>query len=216
MADPKERAFSSYRAAFSINLIVCILQWIILAYANSVSLYADAAHSIADSIVLLGSTIVSYQAMLLPDRDHSHIKRRMTRIAVILLWLSVPFILYAAWERIHSSVSFPGIPVVIAATVSVVGNIWMHRIVHSIDKHSHDHLVAANLVHILGDAALSAGVLVSALLVLTFHTGQYDGYIGIGCACWMTIMGIRIWKNTSDEAHSQKKNAREHSCDHHH
>lgn len=161
--------------------------------------------------------MVSYQAMLMPETDASHIKRRMTRIAVILLWASVPFIVWASWERIHSPVAFPGIPVIIAAVVSVVGNISMHTIVHSIDKHDHDHLVRANLAHILGDAILSGGVLLSALLVVTLGTAQYDGHIGIACALWMLYVGAKIWRQTSASASAHShSDTHEHHCDHHH
>ena len=214
MADLRQKAFWSYREALIINIAVCALQWFILFFANSVSLFADAAHSIADTIVLFGSTFVAYQAMLLPDVHNDHIKRRMTRIAVILLWISIPFILWAAWERIHSSVSFPGIPVILAALVSVVGNILMHRIVRHIDTHKHDHLVRVNLLHIMGDAILSGGVLLSACLVMFLGTGQYDGYIGMAAAVWMTIMGVGIWKQTA--IISKQDDEKEHSCHHDH
>lgn len=206
-----------YRLALCVNIFICLLQWVILYFANSISLFADASHSVADGIVLFGSTLVSYRIMLVPETDASHIKRRMTRIAVILLWASVPFIVFASWERIHSPIAFPGVPVIVAALVSVVGNIFMHRIVHSIDTHGHDHLVRANLVHILGDAILSAGVLLSAILVVTLGTAQYDGYIGLACAAWMLLVGVKIWKQTSasQEDHSHD-DAHKHCCDHHH
>ncbi len=217
MVDHRQESFSSYRLAFCVNIFICLLQWVILCFANSISLFADAAHSFADGIVLFGSALVSYQVMLMPETDASHIKRRMTRIAVILLWVSVPFIIYASWERIHSPVAFPGIPVIIAAIVSVVGNICMHGIVHSIDKHGHDHLVKANLAHILGDAILSGGVLLSALLVVTLGTAQYDGYIGMACSLWMLYVGAKIWKQTSlASAMHAHEGAHEHDCDHHH
>ena len=196
---------------------ICLLQWMMLFFANSITLFADAAHSFADGIVLFGSMLVSYQAMLMPETDASHIKRRMTQIAVILLWASVPFIIWASWERIHSPVAFPGIPVIVAALVSVVGNIFMHNIVERIDTHGHDHLVRANLAHILGDAILSGGVLLSALLVVTLGTAQYDGYIGIACALWMLYIGAKIWKQTTTSASLHSHNAaHEHSSEHHH
>ncbi len=217
MVDHRQEAFSSYRLALGVNILICLLQWVILFFANSISLFADAAHSFADGIVLFGSMMVSYQAMLMPETDASHIKRRMTRIAVILLWASVPFIVWASWERIHSPVAFPGIPVIIAALVSVVGNVCMHAIVHGIDSHGHDHLVRVNLAHILGDAILSGGVLLSALLVVTLGTAEFDGYIGIACALWMLYVGAKIWRQTSgsSSAHSHH-DAHAHHCDHRH
>ncbi len=217
MVDNRQESFSSYRLALGVNIFICVLQWVILFFANSISLFADAAHSFADSIALFGSALVSYQAMLLPEADASHIKRRMTRIAVILLWASVPFIVWASWERIHSPVAFPGIPVIIAALVSVVGNICMHRVVHNIDTHGHDHLVKANLAHILGDAMLSGGVLLSALLVVTLGTAEFDGYIGIACALWMIYVGAKIWGRTSGSSSAHSHNdAHEHHCDDYH
>ncbi len=174
------------------------MQWVILFFANSISLFADALHSFADGIVLFGSMLVSYQAILMPETDWSHIKRCMTRLAVILLWASAPFIVWASWERIYSPVAFPGIPVIIAAFVSVVGNVWMHRIVHTIDpcEESDKHLIRANLLHILGDLILSLGVLISALFVMIWNAPQCDGYVGIAAALWMVIMGLRIWKQS--------------------
>lgn len=216
MVDHGRESFLSYRMALWVNIFICLLQWVILFFANSISLFADAAHSFADGIVLFGSALVAYQMMLLPETDASHIKRRMTRIAIMLLWLSVPFIMWASWERIHSPVAFPGIPVIIAALVSVVGNISMHCIVHSIDKHGHDNLVKANLAHILGDAILSGGVLLSALLVVTLGTAQYDGYIGMGCAVWMLYVGVKIWKQTSPRVIHSHGDTHDHDCEHHH
>lgn len=208
--------FRSYRTATIINLIICILQSLILYFSYSLTLVGDMAHSFTDGIVLFGTCFASYQATYLLAIKTDAIEERMTRISIILLWAFAPFICWEAWERIRSPVQFLGWPLIAIALISMVGNMWMHHIIHNIGIEKHNHLDRANLLHILGDIAFSGAVLLSALLVLIFHTTAWDGYIALVITFGLSWRGWTIWKELTRLQNNRKTGRLDHDCGHHH
>lgn len=203
-----------YKVALALNTLIWILQSIILIFfANSLSLFGDAAHSASDSVILLGSCIIFARELSKPERSHEATKRTFTRVAIFLLWGSACYVAYEAVERIMDPVTFLGWPVVAIACVSAIGNFVAHRIICGVEAHLHDHMHRANVLHILSDMMLSIAVLCSALGVIFFHFPALDGWIALIVSCWMLIRGGQLYHAT--ETIADTHNAHDH-CDHTH
>ncbi len=221
MGNLEQERFSCYRTASIINLIVLVLQGTILYIAFNLSLLSDTVHTFSDEIVLIGTCFAAYQATFQLAINTTFMQERMTRISIILLWLSAPFIIWESWERIHSPVQFPGWPVVGIALVSMIGSVWIHRIIDGIGEENHNHLDHANLLHVLGDIIFAGAVLLSASIVLVFKTGAYDGHIGMIVTLLFSWRGWMLWRDLT--AHQKKRlsankvpHEHSHDCGHHH
>ena len=191
-----------YRQALSINASVWVLQLItVLFIADSLTLFGDMSHSIADIFILLATHQVFAHELRNPNADHSHKKKWLVRVAVFLLWLSACYVLYEALGRITHPVDFPGWPVAILAIFSASGNFFAHHMISKIDACEHDHAHEANVAHLLTDFALSIIVLVSALGNILFNLPAIDAWLSLVVAMWMLYWGWKIIHGKDDEHH---------------
>ncbi len=214
MDHAKAEKLRRYKIALALNTLIWFLQSVILIFfANSLSLFGDAAHSASDSVILLGSCIIFARELSRPEHAHETMKRTFTRFAIFLLWGSACYVAYEAVERITNPVMFLGWPVVVIACVSAIGNFFAHRIICGVETDSHDHLHRANVLHILSDMMLSIAVLCSALGVIFFHFPALDGWIALLVSCWMIIRGGQLYRDTANTKHTH--DAHDH-CTHKH
>ena len=192
-----------YLSAFAINTAVWLFQaYIVYWVANSLALTGDAAHSVSDSVVLLGTLLLIEATIRNPDKDHEGIKRLLTRGAVILLFIGAGYVLIEGYERIVSPILFPGWPVVGTALVAAIGNYFAHRLIHGVHESLHDHVHRANVLHILADLFISVAVVISGLGTIILNWPALDGWVAIVVAIWMLIRGISLWRETLRSAHT--------------
>lgn len=209
MQDIKVDQLRRYRWAFGINTLVWLSQlFIVIVVADSLALLGDAAHSISDTLVLLGTCLLISATIAHPENDHAGTKRLLTRGAIILLWLSAAYLVIEGCARIVSPVYFPGWPVVIMAIVAATGNYFSHQIIHGVDKSLHDHVHRANVLHILADLFISVAVVVSGLGTIFLNFPALDGWIALLVALWMSWRGLQLFWETRSTHH--------HDHEHHH
>jgi Co/Zn/Cd efflux system component len=215
MHDARKDQLRRYLMAFGINTAIWMVQLlIVITIADSLALLGDAAHSISDTIVLLGTCLLISATIAHPEQDHSAIKRLLTRGAVILLWCSAAYLVIEGYERIMSPVYFPGWAVVGMALVAATGNFFAHQIIHGVDKSLHDHVHRANVLHILADLFISVAVVISGLGTIFLDFPALDGWIALVVASWMSWRGLQLFRETRSTHHCAHHGHDHH--DHHH
>jgi Co/Zn/Cd efflux system component len=194
-----------YRTALTINLAVSFLQCIVLIFAvRSLGLFGDAMHGLADNLLLIGTTIILYFESLGAEKHHGR-KRIMARFGGLLLFVSTLGILWEVRERLtDTSPLLSPWWMLVGASVGVVGNFCAHRIISSGDTERDDMLHRANVLHLLGDLALSIAVLAGALMMLFFEFAHVDTWIALLLVSpWLLFRSIQILrhKDPEDEHH---------------
>ncbi|MCW3477206.1 cation diffusion facilitator family transporter [Limobrevibacterium gyesilva] len=135
--------------------------------ANSVALLADAAHNLGDVLGLLLAWGAAWLARRRPSRRRTYGWGRSTILAALgnaaVLMVSIGAIGVEALRRFMEPEPVAGITVMVVAGIGVAINgvtAWLF-------SRGHDDLnIRATFLHMVADAAVSAGVVVSAALIM--------------------------------------------------
>jgi cobalt-zinc-cadmium efflux system protein len=178
-ADATGRAFAigvGLNAAFVIAEVVGGI------IGNSVALLADAAHNFSD---VLGLTLAWGAARLArrkPSARHTYGLRRSTILAslanAVLLLVGVGGVSWEAIERLRAPSAEPhGAVVLVVAAIGVVINGGSALLfVHS---RKQDANVRGAFLHLVADAAVSVGVVIAGIMLLTTGWTWVDGAVSL-------------------------------------
>jgi cobalt-zinc-cadmium efflux system protein len=168
--------------------------------SNSVALIADAGHNFGDVLGLLCAFAAVYLGRRPPGGKFTYGLGRSSVLAAlvnaVLLLLACGAIAWEAIGRIASPPSVAGATVVAVAAVGIVLNgvsAWLLR------AGSHGDLNRRSAyLHMLGDAAISAGVLVSGAVIL------FTGWSWLDPAVSLLIVAVILastWRLLRDSVH---------------
>jgi cobalt-zinc-cadmium efflux system protein len=159
------------------------------AYSGSLALLADAGHVVTD-IAALGLSWFATRQAARPATDRRTFGHHRTGIlaalvnAVSLLLIAV-WIAWEAWHRLAVPQPVQAGPMLAAAAVGLVINGLIGLGLHA---HAHHSLnVRSAYMHVLGDAAASAGVVAGAALI------ALTGWTAIDPLLSVAIAGLIAW-----------------------
>jgi cobalt-zinc-cadmium efflux system protein len=158
--------------AVSLNLIFVGVE---LAYgfiANSIALIADAGHNLSDVLGLAATLVAAMLALRPASGRFTYGMRRASVLAAlanaVLLLFTSGAIAWEAVQRLLEPQPVGGLVVMIVAALGMIisgGSAWLlggHG-----HAHAHDDLnIRSAFVHMVGDAVVSAGVVLSGLIIL--------------------------------------------------
>jgi len=158
---------AAFRWSVLLNSALSALQLVIGFSFGSLALIGDAVHNIGDVVGLL----LGWGAERLSSRPASprftYGLGRSTQLAslanAVLILMAAAVVVVEGLQRLFDPVAVVSGPVAWAAAAGIVLNLLSARLFG--DDHSHDLNRRAAVVHLLTDAAVSAAVLVSAVLV---------------------------------------------------
>lgn len=176
---------TSVRAAFlwgiGLNLTFVVIEAAVGLTTHSLSLLSDAGHNLAD-VGSLALSLLAFRMMKVKANERYTFGYRKTSVLAalanaVLLLVSLGAIIYEAVTRLFRPQPLPGLSIAIVAGVGILINAlsaWLF----SKDKDKDINIKSAYL-HLLADAAISAGVVVTGLLI--YYTGWFwlDAAIGI-------------------------------------
>lgn len=142
-------------------------------WTNSLALLSDAAHVFLDLFALILSLAAIKLAALPPSDRHTFGFHRSEVFASFINGLTVFLmalgILYEAWGRFGSPQPVKSLPMLLIAVVGLLMNVLAASALHG---HSSDDLnVRSALLHVIGDAAASVGVIAGGIVM--YYTGWY-------------------------------------------
>jgi cobalt-zinc-cadmium efflux system protein len=164
--DGNGRAFA---LAVGLNSLFVVIEFVYGFIANSTALMADAGHNLSDVLGLLLSWGSATLARTTPSRHYTYGLRGSSMLAAlangVLLMVACGAIALEAVQRFSHPSPVAGTTVSIVAAIGVLVNgfsAWLFMAGHKDDLN-----VRGAYLHMAADAALSLGVVVSGLVIMT-------------------------------------------------
>ena len=186
--------------AVSLNLAFVAVEGGFGFLSNSVALIADAGHNLSDVLGLVGAWTAMYLTRRPPGAKFTYGLGRSSVLAAlanaVLLLLACGAIAWEAVSRLTAPPAVAGATVMGVAAVGIVLNGICAWLLHA--GHQHDLNRRSAYIHMLGDAAVSAGVLVSGALIVFTSWNWLDPVVSL------VIVGailVSTWGLLRDSVH---------------
>lgn len=183
----------SFNAAFAISITVTLAYTFGEAgyaiYANSTSLLADAVHNLGDVLGLVIAWLANWLLSFPARKRYSYGFKRTTIIAA----LANAFILVAtsaliAYEAIYKLFNLTGVDETIVIVVGIIGIFVNGGSSLLFMRGAHDDInIKGAFLHLLADALILVGVVISAFVIKYTHWLWVDPVVGL------IIVGIVLW-----------------------
>ena len=149
--------------------------------ANSLALISDALHMFMDVGALLLGIVVSRIAKWpsTPQMSYGYHRAEIlgALVSAVSLWVLSGILIYESVHRFFQPEEVEGPIVFVIASIGLLANLWMMRILHPSQHHSLN--VKAAYLHILGDVLGSIGVILSGLILWITKWNPIDPIITI-------------------------------------
>jgi cobalt-zinc-cadmium efflux system protein len=197
-----DHAPTNFDRAFAIGTILNLLFVVIEAgygtFSHSLALIADAGHNLSDVMTLL----LAWGAMALANRSatatHTFGFKKGTILAslgsALFLCVAIGVIIWEAVGRLRSPVPVDGMTITVVAAIGVVINTATALLFMAGRKN--DLNIKGAFLHMAADAAVSAGVVVSGLLITYTGWNILDPIISIAIACVILFAGWGLLKDS--------------------
>jgi cobalt-zinc-cadmium efflux system protein len=167
--------------AVALNLIFVVIEGTFGFLSNSVALIADAGHNLSDVLGLACAWVAMYLGRLAPGAKFTYGLGRSSVLAAlanaVLLLLACGAIAWEAVGRLASPPAVTGATVIGVAASGIVINGLSAWLLHA---GSHGDLNRRSaFIHMLGDAAVSVGVLLSGALILFTGWSRIDPVVSL-------------------------------------
>lgn len=177
--------------AIAINIIYVVCEFYLAFRYDSVGLLADAGHNLSDVGGLLISLIAFFMLRKHSNSTFTYGYKKATVLAAfinsLMLMGAVVVIIYESIEKFSHGSSASGAAIMITAGIGVLIN---GLTVLLLSKGKEDDLnVKGAYLHMLSDALVSCGVVVSGAIIMFSHLTWIDPVIGL------LIAAIILWSS---------------------
>ena len=180
-----DRAFA---IGVGLNVAFVVAELVFGLRTHSLALVADAGHNLGDVLGLVLAWVGTVLARREPTRRRTYGMRRFSILAAIanagILLIAVGAIIVEAVERLRHPAPIAGGVVSIVATVGIVINLG--TALAFMRGREHDLNIRGAFLHMLGDAAASAGVVVAGLLIAATGLLWIDPVVSLLLAALIT------------------------------
>lgn len=160
----------------SINFLYVIIEFSAGLYLNSLSLISDAGHNLSDVAALVLSLLTFRLAKVKANQRFTYGYRKSTILVSlvnsVVLFIVIGGIITESIQRMNNPVEIPGVPISIIAGIGILIN-GISAFLFFKNKESDLNIKGAYL-HLMADAAVSLGVVVSGVLISIFHIYWMD------------------------------------------
>ncbi len=186
--------------AVSLNVIFVAIEGTFGFLSNSVALIADAGHNLGDVLGLVSAWTAIHLARRPPGGRFTYGLGRSSVLAAlanaVLLLVACGAIAWEAIGRLASPPIVAGATVMAVAATGIVLNGVSAWLLHG---GSHDDLNRRSaFIHMLGDAAVSAGVLISGGLIVLTHWSWLDPVVSLMI---VAVILATTWSLLRDSVH---------------
>jgi cobalt-zinc-cadmium efflux system protein len=167
----------SFWIAVAFMIIEVIGGWV----ANSLALISEAMHLFTDIGALLLGIIVAKMARwpTTPTMSYGYHRAEIlgALVSAASLWALSAVLIYESIHRFFQPEVVDGPVVFFIASIGLVANILMMKILHPTQHHSLN--MRAAYLHVLGDLLGSVGVIISGIILWTTHWNLIDPLVTI-------------------------------------
>jgi len=181
-----------------LNITFVVIEVIYGIYSNSVALLADAGHNFSDVIALVLALIASLLIKKRSSDKYSYgFKKGSILIAAfnsLLLLVALGVICWEAVNRFYEPADVSGSTVIAVAFIGIIINgFTAYLFVKGKDK---DLNIRSAFLHMLTDALVSAGVVVSGVMILFFDINWLDPLMSLVIVCVIFVGTWKLFKET--------------------
>jgi cobalt-zinc-cadmium efflux system protein len=188
----------SFFISIGLNLTYAVGELISGMYYGSMSMISDAGHNFVDVF----SLILAYAGLLLAgikaNKEFTFGYKKATVIAAVInsvfLIISVLLIVKESIFRIFNPVDVNGFSMIIIACLGIIINGFTGWIFHK-DQHK-DLNIKAAFLHLMADALISLGVVISGFLILFTGWTKIDPIFSIIIAIVIVFMTLKMLKDS--------------------
>jgi cobalt-zinc-cadmium efflux system protein len=189
----RAHAAASFGTAFAVgiglNLTFVVVEFGYGVLANSVALIADAGHNLSDVLGLVIAWIASVLTRRAPSSRYTYGLGGSSILAAlfnaVLLLVAVGAIAWEAVLRLFNPEPVASGIVMVVAAIGIIVNGVTAALFASGRKG--DLNIRGAFLHMLADAAVSAGVVVAGLVIL------YTGWLWLDPLASLVIVGVIVW-----------------------
>src|SRR6267154_398584 len=186
--------------AVALNLVFVVIEGGFGFLSNSVALIADAGHNLSDVLGLVCAWTAMYLGRRPPGGRFTYGLGSSSVLAAlanaVLLLMACGAIAWDAIDRLAAPPTVAGATVMGVATIGIVLNGISAWLLHG---GSHDDLSRRSaFIHMLGDAAVSAGVLISGGLIVFTHWSWLDPVVSL---LIVAVILASTWSLLRDSVH---------------
>ena len=185
------------KSAFFATLLILAVELIGGAFANSLALLSDAGHVLTDVAALGLAWFAAVQAQKSPTLSKTYGYHRTGILAALansLTLIMIAFvILYEAFQRFQNPQPVESTIMYLSAGVGMIINL---AIAFGFRGGENNLNVRSALLHVLGDAAASAGVIIGAVIMQLAHWYVIDPIISVLIAFLIAWSAWKIVKET--------------------
>src|SRR5215471_13009816 len=179
----------AFAIAAALNIALVVAQVVFGVVANSVALIADAGHNLGDVLGLLLAWGAHGMATWQPTKRYTYGFRSASILAALLngviLMVATGAIAWEALRRLVDTGEVAGVTVMIVAAIGIVVNgvsAWL-----LMAGREEDLNVRGAFLHLLGDAAISLGVVVAGAVIYVTGWNLLDPLASL------LISGLIVW-----------------------
>lgn len=179
------------------NVLLVIVKAVVGFLTGSVSILAEAVHSLVD----LAAALIAYFAIRVaeqpPDESHAFGHGKYENVSgtveALLILAAAFYIAYEAIARIIHGAELERVGVgIIVMLVSAVANWIVSARLFKVAKESDSIALEADGHHLRLDVYTSAGILVGLVVVYATGISLIDRLLGLGVAIWIGWIGIGL------------------------
>jgi cobalt-zinc-cadmium efflux system protein len=193
---------ASYNRAFAIgialNTAFVVIEAVYGVLGNSLALLADAGHNLSDVLSLVLAWAASALAKRLPTERHTYGLRRSSILAslanAVLLLVAVGAIAWEAVQRLGAPTPVAETTVIVVALIGILIN-GATAAMFLRGRHS-DINIRGAFMHMAADAAISAGVVLSAVAILLTGWLWLDPAVSLVIGAVITISTWSLLKES--------------------
>jgi cobalt-zinc-cadmium efflux system protein len=188
------RVENKMKLALGLTLLILAVEAIGGVVSNSLALLADAGHMLTDVFAVGLSLYALIQSRRPADHKRTFGYHRVTILIALLNSATLlPLSVYIIWEAVgrfsHPEPIQGGIMFAVAL-VGLVANLLIGLNLHGEADASLN--VRSAVIHVMGDAAASGGVLIAALVIAFTGWTPIDPILSIGIALLVAFSGWRV------------------------
>lgn len=190
-------------ASVLINILIFIMKFAAGIWISSISLIADAFHTLSDILSSLIIMIGFKMASKPPDREHPFGHQRIESItgiivSVLLIVTGIELIRSSAGRIMAPSISSFNLIVLIIVIITIIMKEWLARFALFLGQKINSPAIIADFWHHRTDAISSLFVII-AIITKRLGLPVIDGYMGIIVSIMIIYSGIKILTENSNE-----------------
>ncbi len=184
-----------------VNILICLVKFIIGSVTNSIAITADAVNNLSDAgscaVTIFGFKLASKPA----DKEHPFGHGRVEYICSLIVAFLVLFMSFelagTSFDKIINPqpVKYSAVAAV-AIGVSILGKCWLAYFNSKLGKKINSTAMSAVVKDSIGDIAATTVTLI-ALIVSKFTCVPVDGYLGVFVSIFVFYAGFSILKETT-------------------